>query len=539
MSKQIELLDCTLRDGAYITGSYFGVSAIKGIIKNMQNAGVEILECGWLKDAPYKEGTSYYHVPDDIIPYMADKKHDVTYVAMIDYNRYDTENLPEYDGRSIDAIRVVFPHGHHEEGISIGRRIREKGYKVFFQAANTLAYSEEDLIALAKCMNEFKPVSVSIVDTFGAMFEDDLDRIVSILDNRLDPEIKLGFHSHNNQQLAFSLAMHFVEKVTRGNRGCIVDSTLCGMGRGAGNATTELVASYLNRRQHGCYDMNVIMDAIDKYMQEFQEKYTWGYSTAYFIAGMYQCHVNNIAYLQKSHRTNSRDMRNIIKSLTVEQRRQYDYDILEEKYMENQSRHVDDEAGVSFLKEDLSNRTVLLLCPGNSLNLEKTRIKGYIDEHSPVVVGVGALLPYYSYDYVFFSNHARYEYAREVYADKAESVKKILLSNIKTEAEENEIIINFDSVVKRGWKYFDNPAICCMRLMGWLGVKVLKIAGFDTFGPRYNESYADASLPSVSTEDYAEINRELKLMYRDFNDTYGAKMNIEFLTDSEFADNCV
>ena len=155
MSKQIELLDCTLRDGAYITGSYFGVSAIKGIIKNMQNAGVEILECGWLKDAPYKEGTSYYHVPDDIIPYMADKKHDVTYVAMIDYNRYDTENLPEYDGRSIDAIRVVFPHGHHEEGISIGRRIREKGYKVFFQAANTLAYSEEDLIALAKCMNEF------------------------------------------------------------------------------------------------------------------------------------------------------------------------------------------------------------------------------------------------------------------------------------------------------------------------------------------------------------------------------------------------
>jgi len=45
----IEILDCTLRDGAYICDSNFGVPAIKGIIKKCQDAGIDIIECGWLK----------------------------------------------------------------------------------------------------------------------------------------------------------------------------------------------------------------------------------------------------------------------------------------------------------------------------------------------------------------------------------------------------------------------------------------------------------------------------------------------------------
>ena len=79
--------------------------------------------------------------------------------------------------------------------------------------------------------------------------------------------------------------------------------------------------------------MDSIMDAIDIYMEFFKENYEWGYSTPYFIAGMYCCHVNNIAYLLKNHRTSSRDMRNIIESLSQDDRKKYDYDLLEEKYL--------------------------------------------------------------------------------------------------------------------------------------------------------------------------------------------------------------
>ena len=111
MSNKIELLDCTLRDGAYITNSQFGVPVIKGIIQKMQEAHVDIIECGWLKDKEHEIGSSFYHVPADLEQYLSKKSTKAVYVVMIDWDRYNTDNLPPYDGKSIDAIRVVFPHG--------------------------------------------------------------------------------------------------------------------------------------------------------------------------------------------------------------------------------------------------------------------------------------------------------------------------------------------------------------------------------------------------------------------------------------------
>ena len=535
MNKKIELLDCTLRDGAYITNSWFGTPAINGIIKNMQEARVDIIECGWLKDKAHEVGSVFFHVPADLEQHLLKKSPSTTYVVMIDWDRYNTDNLPPCDGKSIDAIRVVFPHGKHREGIEVGKKIREKGYKVFFQAANTLAYSNEDLIDLAKCMNDFCPVSLSVVDTFGAMYADDLDRIVRLLDYELDDSIKLGFHSHNNQQLSFALTISFVEFLQLSNRNIVVDSSLCGMGRGAGNATTELVASYLNRKQHAAYDLDEIMDAIDMYMTEFQQKYSWGYSTPYFISGLYQCHVNNIAYLLNKHRTNAKDMRNIISSLSQEQRRKYDYDILEKKYVENQNRIVDDKVLLNELKEKFQNKTVLLLAPGKSIDLQFDKIQRFIAENNPLVVAVNAINSRYTYDYLFFANSLRYKYANEVYHEQFKATQKIVLSNIKTQSGNNEYVINFNRAVKHGWEHFDNAIICALRLMNKLNVTDVVLAGFDGFKETYNESYSDTALPSLNPKNnWDELNKEIKNIFSDFVLSVKNKMNITFLTESFF-----
>ena len=530
----IRILDCTLRDGAYITNSDFGESSIRGIISQAQKAHIDIIECGWLKDSAYKHGTSFFHVPSDAEIYITKKDTDVLYCAMIDWDRYDTGQLPLYDGKSIDAIRVVFPHGKHIDGIRVGEKIREKGYKVLFQAANTLAYSEKELEELAESMNKFEPVSLSIVDTFGAMYFEDLEKIVSILDSKLSKSIDIGFHAHNNQQLAFALSIRFVESL-KVKRDIIVDSTLCGMGRGAGNTTTELIANYMNRNQHGNYDMNAIMDAIDIYMQKYQEKYSWGYSTPYFIAGMYQCHVNNIAYLLTNHRTNARDMRTIIDSLTTDERRKYDYDLLEEKYLENQDRHIDDLAALQILSEELSNRKILLLAPGKSTLLEKAKILCFIDENRPIVIEVNAINKEYDSDYIFFTNKARYMYAKGAYPEQFNSMKRILLSNIKTKSDLDEMILNYNLVIKRGWVHFDNAVILCLRLMNKLNVKDIYIAGFDGFKNKYNESFSDSDLPTLNPDNkWDELNEEIKDIYRDFYQSVKGKMNINFITESIF-----
>ena len=530
----IKILDCTLRDGAYITDSVFGEASIRGIISQMQKAHMDVIECGWLKDSEYKAGTTFFHVPSDLERYLKDKSEDILYCVMIDWDRYDVDNLPEYDGRSIDAIRVVFPHGKHKEGIEVGRKIRAKGYQVLFQAANTLSYTDQELEELVSDINDFSPVSISVVDTFGAMFFEDLDRILKVMDRDLSQDISIGFHAHNNQQLAFALAIHFIEEM-KDKRNIIVDSTLSGMGRGAGNATTELVASYLDRKLHGNYDMNEIMDAIDIYMQKYQEQYSWGYSTPYFIAGMYQCHVNNIAYLMTNHRTSARDMRTIIDSLSVEDRRKYDYDLLEEKYLENQDRCVNDQNSLDRLSEEISGRKVLLLAPGRSTITDREKIEDFIARNDPVIIEVNAVNDSYQCDYIFFTNKARYIYAKEAYPEQFDAARKILLSNIKTEDSDEELIINYNLVVKRGWKHFDNAVILCLRLLNKLNAREVYVAGFDGFKTKYNESYADSSLPTLNPDNkWEELNEEIKAIYKDLYHSVSDKMNITFLTESIF-----
>lgn len=537
MNSKISLLDCTLRDGAYVVDAKFGSSAIKGIVNKLQDANIDIIECGWLKNSPHEKGTSFYHVPDDFAQYLNHKNPNLIYAAMIDWDRYDLDYLPPYDGKSIDAIRVVFPHGKHREGVEVGRKIKEKGYKVFFQAANTLGYSDADLLDLAAAVNEVNPISLSVVDTFGAMFEEDLERIVKVLDKHLNPEIQMGFHSHNNQQLSFALTMHFIEMQKKSGRDAVVDASLCGMGRGAGNATTELVVSYMNKKCDTHYDMDAVMDAIDIYMEYFKENYEWGYSTPYFIAGLYCCHVNNIAYLLNNHRTNAKDMRNIIESLDPEDRKKYDYDLLEQKYLQNCDHDLDDTKAVSALAEAVAGREVLLVAPGKSAVQEKAAIDAYIQEKKPVVIGVNAILSDYDYDYVFYANPARYEYAEESNARAFASFKRIVLSNIKPEAGEDDLVIALNSVVKRGWVHFDNGMICALRLMDRLGVESVSITGFDGFKARYNQSYADPFLPSLKTDStWNELNREIKSMFEDVKASAKEIKNISFLTPSLYAE---
>lgn len=533
MNQNIQLLDCTLRDGAYIVNGEFGTAAIRGIITKLQKARVELIECGWLKNPEYKEGTTFYHLPGDLEQYIQNKNQNTTYVAMIDWDRYELEQLPVCDHKSIDAIRVVFPREHFAEGIALCEEIKQKGYKVYLQAANTLAYSDDELIQLAELVNAAKPVALSVVDTFGAMYEDDLERIIKVLNEKLDSEIALGFHSHNNQQLSFALSMQFINTVSNIDRKVVIDASLCGMGRGAGNATTELVSNFLNRKYDKKYDMDYIMDAIDVYMSYFKEKYTWGYSTENFIAGMYCCHVNNIAYLTQNHRCNARAMRNVIGSLSEEKRRTYDYDNLENIYVSYQGQNVEDGSICEKLYEKWKDRNIVLIAPGKSSLIEKERIEKYMKDNSAIGIAVNAICGDYNYDYLFFANAARYDYSKMKYPKQTANTTKILLSSIKQEGEEDELIINYERTVKRGWEHFDNAVIFALRFLDRIGIEKVTLAGFDGFKHVYNDSYADPYLPTLNPDNkWDELNAEIKEMFQDFISNAESMKEVTFLTES-------
>lgn len=532
--KRIELLDCTLRDGAYIVNAEFGENAIKGIIANLQNAHVDIIECGWLKDTPHKPGTSFFHLPDDLKQYMTGPKNKYsTYVMMIDYNRYDCSQLPECDGETIDAIRVVFPKDKVAEGVALVDVIRNKGYKVYLQAANTLGYSDAELLQLVDAVNAVKPEGLSIVDTFGAMYPNDLMRIMTLVNNNLDKDIKLGFHSHNNQQLSYALSMQFINDMMRmSNRTIVIDSSLCGMGRGAGNTNTELITQYINNFYEGNYDLNVIMDTIDVYMTKFMEENSWGYSIPYSIAGMYGCHVNNVAYLLDTHRTRSKDMRIIFESLSKDMRIQYDYDNLEKTYTDYMNKEVNDSETLAKLREKFAGKTILTVLPGASSINEMDAVKAVINKEDVVVVGINSVLAGYDYDCLFFSNATKYEYSRDNYSEVFNNTLKITASNVKVDGLDNELIVNYNDLQKRDWKYYDNSMIVFLRLMAAVQPAKVLVAGFD--GYLEHNNYAPGALePNLSTEEYDVLQKEIMEMLSDCTKS-NPNIKLEFVTKSPF-----
>ena len=199
---------------------------------------------------------------------------------------------------------------------------------------------------------------------------------------------------------------------------------------------------------------------------------------------------------------------------------------------------MDDGEVLKFLESEFNGREILLLAPGRSSVENYSEISQYIEKNQPVVIGVNAILPQYSYDYLFFKSAVRYAYAQNSYPDIFKSAPKILLSNVKNSKEgllPDECVIRYERAIKRGWKHFDNAVICVLRLLDKLNVKRITIAGFDAFSERYNDSYGDPKLPTVhDVEDWDKFNDEIKDMFEDFCRRTESCVEIKFLTNSYY-----
>ncbi len=171
-------------------------------------------------------------------------------------------------------------------------KVKSKGYKVFLQVSNTVDYTEKELEKLCKRVNFIGADSIYIVDSFGSMFPEDLDRIIDIYDELVNKNTEIGFHSHNNIQLSFGLSIQFINRLKK-ERSIIVDSSLCGIGRGAGNTQTELLLEYL-KKQGEEFNTETVWHAVESYVEPLYKKYNWQYTPKNGFKGLKGLHPNII-----------------------------------------------------------------------------------------------------------------------------------------------------------------------------------------------------------------------------------------------------
>lgn len=532
----INILDCTLRDGLRIIDCEFPDYKIKNMAQELTDSGIDIIEMGFLRDVrklDYKGNSTFFTKASQISPFIPKNRRNALYTAFIDYGMFDFDTLEARTPDTVDGLRVGFTKKDFEENfddvIRCMKIVQEKGYKLCMQGVNSLGYSDSEFLQIIETANEIKPFAFGMVDTYGAMYDEDLTHYFSLVDYNLKDEIILDFHSHNNYQLSFSLAQKLIS--IAGRRNIIIDATLNGVGKVAGNLNTELIINYLNRKYGFDYDEDKILDSIDNYTYALKQEHHWGYSIPAFLAGEFKSHPNNIIYLTEKIRLDTKDIKYILSMIDEKKRQRYDYDNIERLYIEYNSSKVDDSKAVEALGDYINNRSVLIVGPGSSILKHENSINEFIAKNDAVVITINFISEKIKSDFAFFGSNRRYS----EYADKRAAGNNgiIVTSNIK-DSNASDCVINYSKVIEVGFKHFDNSTIMLLNLLKRIGVKNTYIAGVDGF-VKGELNYFSSDLDyRRDTEKYLELNKEMETMLRQFKFKTENKMHISFITPSEY-----
>ncbi|MBX3179256.1 MAG: aldolase catalytic domain-containing protein [Candidatus Hydrogenedentes bacterium] len=292
---EIKVLDCTIRDGGLMNNWEFDKPMVKDVFQGLVDAGVDYVELGYRADKkqfdPKNHGPWRFCDEEDLrdVAFECDTKISV----MVDVGRTDYDAFLPKDESIISMFRVATYAKEVDKAIHLGRHIQDLGYEVCvnIMAASTVIEPDLDeaLAELAKTSFE----AVYLVDSFGYFFSEQIHYLADKYLDGLNGKT-VGIHCHNNQQLAFA---NTIEGIRKGIN--MLDGSIYGMGRAAGNCTTELLLGFLKNPK---YDVRPVLALIEKYFESLKAELKWGYEMPYMIAGNLNRHPKtSLAYMQEGN----------------------------------------------------------------------------------------------------------------------------------------------------------------------------------------------------------------------------------------------
>ena len=521
--RKINLLDCTLRDGGYVNDWAFGEENIKGFIKKLATTNVEMIELGFMKGDNYDRDKSIYPDLAAIKNVITPKDKNLKYFAMYDTSApIPIERFDECDGSSLDGVRVIFKKSKLREGLEASREFIKRKYLVAINFVSTDVYSDEEFISAIKEVNDIRPYTITIVDTFGSMRKDKFMHYVELADKYLDKDIALSYHAHNNLQQAYTNATSFVELNL--DREIIIDASVFGMGRGAGNLNLELFAEYMNENYKTNYHIVPMLEIMDEYLQDIYNSKFWGYSLPLYISGTLNVHPNYAMYMAERGTLNEKSLYEILKNIDKDDAQVYKKEIAEKYYLDYQGSSIDDNSDIEKLRKIFAGKKGLILAPGRSINQYSADILKSINDKGVVSISVNFYKEEFKTDFLFSSNMRRY-----VKLDGKYDVKTIITSNMR-DAVNKDYVINFYNIALDKKDIIDNAGLMAIKLLIRLGVKDILLAGMDGYNPSNPYVYSDESTHYDFTKDASNRNDLIK---RELNDLRKLT-NITFITPSRY-----
>ncbi len=310
-----KVMDCTVRDGGLMNKWQFSDEFVKAVYQGCVEAGIDYMEIG------YKSSESAFS-RDEVGPWkfcddkdlrriVGDNNTNVKLSAMADIGRIDPEDIPQASDSLIDMMRVACYVHQVDKAVWLAEHCMDKGYEVTINLMAVSKVNEHDLDeALADLAKSRVPI-IYVVDSFGSMYCETIQHLVQKYKKAL-PGKELGIHAHNNMQLAMSNTItSMIEGAT------FLDTTMLGMGRGAGNCPTEILVAFLKNPK---YRLLPILDVIQKHIHPLQKDIDWGYHIPYLITGALNEHPRSAMKWMDSE--NKNDFVTFMKEM-------HDYELLE------------------------------------------------------------------------------------------------------------------------------------------------------------------------------------------------------------------
>lgn len=285
----VKVIDATIRDGGLCNKFQFSDEFVTELYKANIKSGVDYMEFGYKASRELFSESDFgkwkFCKEEDIRAIVGDNVSDMKIAVMADVGRCDFKKdfLPKSES-VIDLVRVACYINQMPAAAEMIEYLHDLGYET---SCNIMAISQANSDQVEQALAMLCETSVDViylVDSYGSLYPENASALAKVyLEAAERSGKKVGFHGHNNQNLAFA---NTIETLSYGVS--YLDATAQGMGRGAGNCAMELLLGFLKNPKYNLYGL---LTFIEKYMLPLREQgVMWGYDLQYMFTGQLNRH---------------------------------------------------------------------------------------------------------------------------------------------------------------------------------------------------------------------------------------------------------
>ncbi|MFC1482663.1 aldolase catalytic domain-containing protein [Candidatus Margulisiibacteriota bacterium] len=292
---EIKVFDCSIRDGGLINKWQFSDELVLETYKAMSEAGVDYCEIGYKASEdqfdPKEYGKWRFCRDNEIKEIFKGIKRGSKLACMVDIGRVKEEDIKPAKDSPFDMLRVACYVNQIDKGIALANLIMEKGYETTINIMAVSTNLEKDIDEALAQLSETKIPIVYVVDSFGSLYCEDITFLVKKYLKFLKGKT-VGIHCHNNRQLGFG---NTIQAIIDGAN--VLDGSLTGIGRGAGNCPLELIVGFLKNPK---YQLRPLVKVIEEQYVDLRKKIEWGYMIPYMLTGTLNEHPRSAMALRAS-----------------------------------------------------------------------------------------------------------------------------------------------------------------------------------------------------------------------------------------------